>query len=122
MPLIVHSTCPAPAASRERANGAAVADGLAHVGDGGIDEVLRSPGGLGAADYESEVAQDIGAGLSVAYFRVELYREHFFGGIFDGGDCVGRTGGQVETGGQLHGFVAVRHPDGKVLRQTAKQV
>ncbi len=48
-------------AAGERADGASLADGLAHAGDSGVNEVLRGPGRFGAADFESEVAQDIRA-------------------------------------------------------------
>ena len=43
-------------AAGEGADGPSLAHSLAHAGDGGIDEVLRRPGGFGAANVESEVA------------------------------------------------------------------
>jgi hypothetical protein len=83
--------------------------------------VLRSPGGLGAADRDGEIAQDVGARLSVAHLGVELHGEHLLRRILDGGDGIRRTGSQVKAGGQLRGFVAVRHPDVKLPGYVLKQ-
>ena len=75
--------------------------------------MLRRPGGFGAANVQSKVAQDVGAGLGVAHFGMKLHRPHLALGSLDGGHGTGRTGHQVEAGGQFYRFVAVRHPDGK---------
>ena len=79
------------------------------------------PGGLGAAYFESEVAQDVRAGLSVAYFGMKLHRPHLALRRFNGGDRAGGAGHQVEAGGKLYRFIAVRHPDRKLSGQALKQ-
>src|SRR5579864_8982498 len=108
-------------ASREGADRTTVADLFADLFDGGIDEVLSGPGGLGSAKIEREVAQDVFASGRVVDFGMELHGPHAARGVLDGGYGIGRLGGQVEAGGQLLGFVAVRHPDGKILRKALKQ-
>ena len=69
--------------------------------------------GLAPQMFEGEVAQDVRARLGVVDFGMELHRPHLSLGSFDGGHRTGRTGHQVEAGGQFYRFVAVRHPDGK---------
>src|SRR5208283_3294736 len=77
-------------AAGERANGASMAHCFSHVGDGRVDEMLRSPSWLGTTDDEGEVAQNVRAGLSVAHFGMKLNGKQSLLGIFDGGDGVGR--------------------------------
>ncbi len=108
-------------ASRERADGASTAHGLADIRDGGVDEMLWGPGRFGAADDKREVFQDVGAVLRVVNFRMKLHRPHFLFGILNRGDRVRRTGAQPKSLGQLDRFVAVRHPDGKFFRQTVEE-
>ena len=80
-------------APRKRADGLALADRLLDALDGGIDEVPRSPGGLGGANVEGKIAQNVFAKLSVMHFGVELHPPHLLPWILNGGDRVGGTGG-----------------------------
>ncbi len=94
-------------AAGESADGASLAYGLAYAGDGGVDEMLRSPCRFGAANVKGEVAQDVRARLGVVDFGVELHRPHFSFRGFDGGDGARRPGNEVESGGEFFCFVAV---------------
>ena len=97
--------------TRKSADHAARADGLANVGDGFVDEALRRPVRLQAANLEDEIAQDLGAMRGVMYFGMKLHCVIFLRGILDGGDGVRGLGDQLEAGREFIGLVAVRHPD-----------
>ena len=70
-------------AARKGADSVSGSYDLPHIGDGGIDEVLRGPGWLGAANDQRKVTQDLGSGLSVVHFRMELHCPHLPLGSLD---------------------------------------
>ena len=97
----------------ERADGvAALADFFADGVDGGLDEVFGGPVGLGIADAEEEIAEQFGAVFGVVDFGVELHGPDIPRGIGDSGDGVGGLGGEVKSGREGLGAVAVGHPGG----------
>ena len=92
-----------------------------NAGDGCLNEVLRCPGRFGTADLQGKVPQNIRAGLGVVDLGMELHGPHFPLGRFNGSNRAGRAGHQPETCGELYGFVAVGHPDGKFHGQALEQ-
>ena len=60
-------------AARKRADRVSIADRLFNRRDGLVDESLRRPVGLGMADAEDEVTQQIGAKLRVMNLRMKLH-------------------------------------------------
>ncbi len=85
-------------AAGESADDAAVADFFADGGDGFVDEALRRPVGVEAADVEDEVAQDGGSLPGVVDFGMELDGVVAARGIFEGGLGVGGLGDEAEAG------------------------
>ena len=61
----------------KRADGASLLSyGFAHLPDGFIDEVLRSPVAAGAADVVNEITQQVGAEFGVVHLRMKLHGEY----------------------------------------------
>ena len=83
--------------------------------DGRIDEVLRRPGRLRAADVEDEVAQDLRAERRVVDFGMKLHRPHFLRRDFQCRPPRWESSPSVETRRQFVRLVAVRHPDRQIL-------
>jgi hypothetical protein len=109
-------------AARKRADGATAADLLSHLRNGGVDEVLRRPGWLRAADVHGEVAENVGTQRSVVYLGMKLHRPHFAFSVFNGSNSVRSFRGQPESSRQFFGFVAVGHPYGQLVGQALKEL
>ncbi len=86
-----------------------------------LDELGRGPVGLGVADAEEEVAQQLGSPGGVPDLGMKLHRPDVARGIGDTGHGIGGTRGQSKSGGQLQGLISMRHPDVEGLRQAGKQ-
>ena len=108
-------------AARKRADRASAADLLLDLLDGRIDEALRRPCRLRAADLKDEVAQHLRALRRVVHLGMELHRVPFLRGILNAGHGVVRLRHQLEARRQFERFVAVRHPDRKFFGQSLKQ-
>ncbi len=95
--------------------GAALGDGLVHVGG-------HCPLPLEAADAVQEVLQNLPAVLSMHHLRVELHAvEPLFAVLHSGVTAAGAGGDDAEAGsGALH-LHAVAHPVDRRLRYTGKQ-
>ena len=94
---------------------------LAHLRDGGIDEVLRGPGGFGSANIQSEVAQNVCATRRVVNFGMKLHGPHLRVGDSRWRQPRSEILRSSESLRAVLRFVAVRHPDCKILGQSLKQ-
>ncbi len=86
-----------------------------------MDELGGGPVGLGVADTEEEVAQQLGSLRCVPDLGVELHRPDVARGIGDAGHGIGGAGGERKAGGQFQGFIAMGHPDVERFREAGKQ-
>lgn len=99
-------------AAGETADGVAGgADLLADALNGGLDKVLGGPVGLGRADVEHEVFEQLGPLLGVIHLGMELDGPDALFFVGDAGQGAGGLRGLGEAFGQGDGGVAVGHPD-----------
>src|ERR1700747_1260965 len=84
--------------------------------------MLWSPVGLGVADVEDKVVQNLGTHARVAYFGMKLHGKHLLRGILDRSKRIGRLSCQRESWRQLHSFVHVRHPDFQRFWQSGEEL
>jgi len=98
------------------------ADLLADGGDGGLDEVGRSPVAAGGADIEDEISNQLRTKRGVVNFGMELDGPNFARFVGDSGEGVLTDGDAAEAGGKLLGLVTVAHPDVNGWRQPGEQL
>ena len=77
--------------------------------------------GLAPQIWKTKFLQNLRALRRVVHLGMELHRIPFLLDVLNSGDRVVRLRHQFEARRQFERFVAVRHPDGKFLRQSLKQ-
>ena len=109
-------------ATAQPADRVAVAHLRAHALHGGVDEVLRRPIRLRAADAEHEVAQQLHSLPGVHHLGMELHGPDATRLVGDSGQRVRGLRGLREARGQGLRLVAVAHPHVERGGQAAKEL